>query len=102
MANLSSSKGFECPQARSFFDFCQLSPNENVEADGTSNNYTAGGGAGFGIILPATKKLDVILEGLAGNGIGRYASGLGPDVTLRPDASIVPLRTLQTMAGLEW
>lgn len=67
-----------------------------------SNNYAAGGGAGFGIILPATKKLDVILEGLAGNGIGRYASGLGPDVTLRPDASIVPLRTLQTMAGLEW
>ena len=66
------------------------------------NNYTAGGGGGFGIILPATKKLDVILEGMAGNGIGRYASGLGQDVTLRPDASIVPLRTLQTMAGLEW
>ncbi len=67
-----------------------------------SNNYTAAGGAGIGMILPATKKLDVIVEGLAGNGIGRYASGLGPDVTLRPDASIVPLRTLQTMAGLEW
>jgi hypothetical protein len=67
-----------------------------------SNNYTGAGGAGIGVILPATKKLDVIVEGLAGNGIGRYASGLGPDVTLRPDASIVPLRTLQTMAGLEW
>jgi TolA-binding protein len=66
------------------------------------NNYTAGGGGGIGIILPATKKLDVILEGLAGTGIGRYASGLGPDVTLRPDGSIVPLRTLHTMAGLEW
>jgi len=68
----------------------------------TNNSYTAGGGGGVGIILPATKKLDVILEGLAGNGIGRYASGLGPDVTLRPDASIVPLRTLHAMAGLEW
>jgi len=67
-----------------------------------SNNYTAGGGGGIGIVLPATKKLEVILEGLAGNGIGRYASGLGPDVTVRPDATIVPLRTLQTMAGLEW
>jgi hypothetical protein len=67
-----------------------------------NNNYTAGGGGGLGIILPATKKLDVILEGLAGNGIGRYASGLGPDVTLRPDATIVPIRTLHTMAGLEW
>lgn len=68
----------------------------------SSNNYTAGGGGGIGIILPATKKLDVILEGLAGTGIGRYASGLGPDVTLRPDASVVPLRALHTMAGLEW
>jgi len=67
-----------------------------------SNNRTAGGGGGMGIILPATKKLDVILEGLVGNGIGRYASGLGPDVTVRPDATIVPLRTLQTMAGVEW
>ena len=67
-----------------------------------SSNYTAGGGGGIGIVLPATKKLEVILEGLAGNGIGRYASGLGPDVTVRPDATIVPLRTLQTMAGLEW
>jgi TolA-binding protein len=68
----------------------------------SSNNYTAGGGGGIGIVLPATKKLDLILEGLAGTGIGRYASGLGPDVSLRPDASIVPLRTLHTMAGLEW
>jgi hypothetical protein len=68
----------------------------------SSNNYTAGGGAGIGVVLPATKKLDVILEGLAGTGIGRYASGLGPDVTLRPDGRIVPLRTLHTMAGLEW
>ena len=67
-----------------------------------SNNYTASGGAGIGVILPATKKLDVIFEGLAGEGIGRYASGLGPDVTLHPDATIIPLRTLQTMAGLEW
>ena len=66
------------------------------------NNHSGAGGAGIGVILPATKKLDVILQGLAGDGIGRYASGLGPDVTLRPDATIVPIRTLQTMAGLEW
>jgi hypothetical protein len=68
----------------------------------SNNNYTAGGGGGIAAILPASKKLDVIAEGLAGTGIGRYASGLGPDVTLRPDATIVPIRTLQTMAGLEW
>ena len=65
------------------------------------NNYTDGGGLGIAAVLPVTKKLDAIAEGLAGDGIGRYASGLGADVTLRPNGTIVPIRTLQTMAGLE-
>ncbi|MBZ5597300.1 MAG: hypothetical protein LAN83_03160 [Acidobacteriia bacterium] len=68
---------------------------------GGNNNLQGGGGAGFGAILPATKKVDVILEALAGRGIGRYASGLGPDVTLRPTGTIMPIQTLQTMAGIE-
>jgi hypothetical protein len=66
------------------------------------NNYTEAGGAGFGAILPVTKKLNVIVEGLAGSGIGRYSAGLGPDVTLRPDGTIVPIRSVQTMAGVEF
>jgi TolA-binding protein len=66
-----------------------------------NNNVTGGGGGGFGAILPATKKLDVVVEGLFGIGIGRYAGSLGPDVTLRPDGSIVPIRSLQVLAGLE-
>jgi hypothetical protein len=65
------------------------------------NNYTAGGGGGVAAVLPVTKKLDLIAEGLAGTGIGRYASGLGADVTLRTDGTIVPIRTLQSMIGLE-
>ncbi|HMH02166.1 MAG TPA: hypothetical protein VK555_12165 [Terriglobales bacterium] len=68
---------------------------------GGRNNYTAGGGGGIAAVLPVTKKLDVIAEGLAGTGIGRYASGLGADVTLRSDGTIVPLRTLHTMVGVE-
>lgn len=66
-----------------------------------TNNYTAGGGGGIAAILPVTRKMDVILEGLAGDGIGRYASGLGADVTARPDGTIVPIRTLQLMTGVE-
>jgi hypothetical protein len=65
------------------------------------NNYTVGGGLGIAAVLPVTKKVDVIAEGLAGDGIGRYASGVGSDVTLRPDGNIVPIRTLQTMLGVE-
>jgi hypothetical protein len=68
---------------------------------GSSNNYTAGAGGGIAAVLPFTKNLDVIAEGMAGTGIGRYASGLGSDVTLRTDGSIVPLRTLQAMVGVE-
>jgi hypothetical protein len=66
-----------------------------------SNNYTHGGGLGFAAILPVTKHVDIIAEGLAGPGIGRYASGLGFDVTLRPNATIVPIHTAQTMVGVE-
>jgi TolA-binding protein len=65
------------------------------------NSYTGGGGGGIAAILPITKKVDVIAEGLAGVGIGRYASGLGADVTIKPDGSILPLRTLHLMAGIE-
>ena len=52
---------------------------------GGSNNYGGGGGGGLAAVLPATKKLDVIVEGLAGVGIGRYGDSVGPDVTLRPE-----------------
>jgi hypothetical protein len=67
-----------------------------------TNNITAGGGGGIAAVLPVTKKFDAILEGLAGTGIGRYGASIGPDVTLRPDGTIVPIRALQTMAGLEF
>ena len=66
-----------------------------------NNHVTGGGGGGFGAILPASKKLDVVLEGLFGIAIGRYAGSVGPDVTLRPDGTIVPIRSLQALAGLE-
>lgn len=66
-----------------------------------SNHVTGGGGGGFGVVLPASKKLDVVLEGLFGMGIGRYAGSVGADVTLRPDGTIVPIRSLQTLGGLE-
>jgi cell division protein FtsB len=68
---------------------------------GGSNNYTATGGGGIAAVLPLTKKLDLFAEGLAGTGIGRYASGSGADVTLRPNGTVVPIRTLQTSLGLE-
>jgi len=74
--------------------------------DGVTHDTFAGGG-GFGLVAPVVKsKLDIIAEGLAGNGIGRYGSGGGTDITLRPanatyNAAIVPLRSYHFLAGPE-
>jgi hypothetical protein len=65
------------------------------------DNYAQGGGGGIAAVLPVAKKVDIMAEALAGTGIGRYASGLGSDVTVKPDGTIVPIRTLQTMLGVE-
>jgi len=67
-------------------------------------NYTEGYGVGFGAIMPVVKKkLDVVAEGLLGQGIGRYgASGL-PDVTLNPvTGEMKPLRGARIMGGIEY
>ena len=66
------------------------------------NDYTVGGGLGFAAIMPVTKKLDVIIESLGGTGLGRYASAVGADVTLRPDGTIEPIRTFHALAGFEF
>lgn len=69
---------------------------------GTSN-VSYGGGIGFGAILPVVpKKVDVIVEGLYGRGIGRYATGSMPDVTVHPlTAKLLPLRAAHFLAGIE-
>jgi hypothetical protein len=67
-------------------------------------NYSEGWGVGFGAILPVVKdKVDIIAEGLAGQGIGRYgASGL-PDVTLDPKSGEMrPLRQGHLVSGIEY
>lgn len=65
-------------------------------------NITVGGGLGMGAILPVVPhKVDVILEGLVGEGIGRYGAGANADVMLRQDGSIVPLKSMHLMAGVE-
>ena len=61
-------------------------------------------GAGLGVSAkyPLIKSLDFAVEGLAGEGIGRYSSGGGPDITLHPDGSPVPVKQLHTSAGFEY
>jgi len=67
------------------------------------NTYTTEGyGVGFGALMPfGAKKLDVSLEGLLGQGIGRYSSSGLPDATLNPTTGgLRPLREARIMGGL--
>jgi hypothetical protein len=67
-----------------------------------SNNTTTGGGIGAGAVLPVGgKKADLILEGLVGSGIGRYAAGVGSDVTLDPAGNVEAIKAWHGLAGLE-
>jgi len=80
---------------------------DRIASTATTNGHTnisEGYGVGFAALLPVVKtKLDVSLEGLAGQGIGRYgASGL-PDVTLNPiSGAMRPLREARIMGGIQY
>jgi hypothetical protein len=69
---------------------------------GASEKFTQGGGLGIGMILPLVpSKVDFILQSLGGKGIGRYGTAGGPDVTIRSDGTLVPVKALETVAGIE-
>lgn len=78
---------------------------DRIASTATSNghtNNTAGYGVGFGALIPfASKKVELPVEGLLGQGIGRYGSAGLPDATLNPiNGELRPLRAARIMGGL--
>jgi hypothetical protein len=78
---------------------------DRIASTATTNghtNTTEGYGVGFGARMPfVNKKLEVPLEGLLGQGIGRYGSSGLPDATLNPTTGeLRPLREARIMGGL--
>jgi hypothetical protein len=69
---------------------------------GTSDNKaTFGAGVGGSVLLPLIPKyLELTASGLYGRGVGRYASGQLPDVTIAPDGSLSLVTGWSAMAGL--
>ena len=65
------------------------------------NNTQWGGGAGFGMILPFSKKVDFIAQGLAGYGVARYTDSSNVDVVIRPDGHVNAVDSLSGAAGFE-
>ena len=70
-------------------------------ADHTGQNFTTTGqGVGAGMILPLIpRKLDFQLNGLIGQGIGRYGSAQLPDVVFKPNGAVAALPEYQVMGG---
>ncbi len=66
------------------------------------NSKTAGGGGGANAWFPFDNGIvNIGLHALVGDGVGRYGSaGVAPDVTMRPDATIAPIRSYQGLATL--
>jgi hypothetical protein len=81
-------------------------PNETADtpsAAGAYNDRRAGGGIGANARAPLfDKKLDVGLHFLGGEGIGRYGTATLADVTVRPDGTLAPIQSFQSLASLEW
>ena len=78
---------------------------DRIASTATTNghtNTTEGYGVGFGALLPlAHKKFEIPVEGLLGQGIGRYGSSGLPDATLNPTTGeLRPLREARIMGGL--
>lgn len=66
------------------------------------NHVTVGGGVGVAALLPVGPTLNIIVEGLIGKGIGRYASTIGADVVASPSGRVVPIAAFHLMTGFEW
>jgi hypothetical protein len=87
---------------RVYPNFQTASTVAGANVDGATNRTTEGGGIGVGMILPVVKKkIDFVAQGLGGKGIGRFGTTGGPDVTVRPDGTLIPVKGLQTVAGIE-
>jgi hypothetical protein len=82
---------------------CPVDGSTSPSALGAFNQTRTGGGVGVNFRLPITaKKLDFDLQGLAGDGVGRYGSAQLPDATFRPDGTEALIRTAHGLSGLEF
>jgi hypothetical protein len=72
-------------------------------ASGAFNDSSIGKGIGANVRGTLAKHVDVGVHFFGGDGIGRYGSATGmPDVIVRPDGVLVPIRAYQTLGTLEW
>jgi hypothetical protein len=89
---------------RDFYDrIYTATPNAFGFPASNQNADRAGGSVGGTVTWTAIPKtLDLQASVATGTGIGRYAAGSLPDVTIRPDGSLAPINETTFMAGGTW
>ncbi len=71
-------------------------------AAGSFNDTRTGGGVGASVRVPLFgKKVELAVQGLAGDGVGRYGSAQLADATARPDGTLALIRTAHGLGALE-
>src|SRR5271169_4118236 len=92
---------YPCAEVSATTSNCGTTPT--VSTLGVHNASSNGGGLGANPrISVAQKHVDFGLHALFGNGLGRYAASGLPDATVNPYGRLVPLRTYQGLATLEF
>lgn len=64
--------------------------------------HQAGAGWGLSANYAVTPSLRLIGSGFTGSGGGRYFFGIAPDLIIRQDGTISPVRSAGAVAGAEW
>ncbi len=75
-------------------------PNGSTSA-GAQNDTELGGGFLANARFPVTNKADIGVHLVIGDGTGRYGASILPDITVKPDGTLQPLRNAQGMFSLE-
>ncbi len=78
-----------------------LDGHVSYASTGSGQNFTTTGqGIGAGMIIPVIPRmLEFQLNGLIGQGIGRYGSAQLPDVVFKPNGALAALPEYQVMGG---
>ena len=68
----------------------------------TATNLTVVGGGGFGSVrVSPAKFIDLALQLMGGDGVGRYGTSQLADITVHPDGRIEPVRNYHGMLSIE-
>ena len=82
---------------------CPVDGSVKPSSVGAFEGSQVGGGIGASARLPFfAKKLDFLIKGVAGDGIGRYGSAQLSDLTFRPDGTEALIRTAHGLGELEF